>query len=924
MTSCTVEDAAAILLRTATLAVLIVSASTTGVHAQQNDERPGEPPRASTPRPAMEAVERLGEIVIDGHLDDAAWAGATRASGFVQREPVEGRAAEQDTEVRVLFDDDAIYVGLRMLDSHPDSIARQLYRRDDRGQADYVEIAFDPNLDRRTGYLFSLSAANVQGDQYLYDDEHEDRAWDAVWSSAVSMDGGGWTAEMRIPLSQIRYEAQDGEQVWGFNVHRSRVASKEETFYSLVSRLRQGTVSQFGMLEGIEATHGSRRLEVLPYAVSSLHSGAADAGDPFFDGTATNTRFGVDLSYGLGAAFTLDATINPDFGQVEADPAVINLSAFETFFEERRPFFVQNARVFDFNMSGGRNKLFYSRRIGRRPHGDAPDGALFDDIPDNATILGAAKLAGRTSSGLSVGALAAVTGEEHGRGLFEDSGEIGKFLVEPRTEYGVVSLQQDFRNGQSHVGGIVTALSRELPADGSFDYLASTAYNAGVNFEHQWNDREWALWGFLAGSLARGSPEAITEIQESSNHYFQRPDATRFSLDPTATSITGAEWRLQFERRSGLHWTGSVWLAEVTKGFEINDLGFSGSSERLDGGVRFGYREIQPGSLFRSYDVSFSTFHNISHEALDDPGSWRSWQNAYLRGNVGLQARGELLNYWSGNVQLQFSPDGMSRTQTRGGPVMKTPGNTRVELRLNGDRRNAVSWGGNVQLQRDNFGGGHSVELGLELNVRPSPRLELSVEPEFQKERSSDQYVTQTDPMGFEPTFGPRYLFADLEQRSFSMETRLEWTFTPHLSLQLFAQPLLSSGDFITYTQLLRPGTSDQRDFEPGSASATGDEVRCAGGDICRLGDEQYVDFDGDGAADFAFDERDFNVRSLIGNLVLRWEYRPGSTLFLVWQRRQSDEVIRGDFDFGRDVGALLRAPSDNRFIIKLNYWLGL
>ena len=289
-----------------------------------------------------------------------------------------------------------------------------------------------------------------------------------------------------------------------------------------------------------------------------------------------------------------------------------------------------------------------------------------------------------------------------------------------------------------------------------------------------------------------------------------------------------------------------------------------------------------------------------------------------------MQARGELLNYWSGNVQLQYSPDGMSRTQTRGGPIMKTPGNTQVELRLNGDRRNTVSWGGNVQLQGDNFGGGHSVELGLELNVRPSPRLELSVEPEFQKERSSDQYVTQTDPIGFEPTFGPRYLFADLDRRSFSMETRLEWTFTPHLSLQLFAQPLLSSGDFVTYKQLLRPGTFDLRDFEEGSASATGDGVRCTGGDVCRLGDEQYVDFDGDGAADFSFDERDFNVRSLIGNLVLRWEYRPGSTLFLVWQRRQSNEVIRGDFDFGRDVGALFGAPSDNRFIIKLNYWLGL
>ncbi len=918
------EDLAGGLLRAAVFAALLAMGTPSVAYARQNDEGSGELPRTTTPRPAAEAVERSGEIVVDGVLDDAAWGDAPIASGFVQQQPVEGRPAEQDTEVRVVFDDEAIYVGLRMHDAHPDSIARQLYRRDDRGQADFVEIGFDPNLDQRTGYVFTVSAANVQRDRYLYDDERDDAAWDAVWTSAVTIDDRGWTAELRIPLSQIRYDAGAGEQVWGFNVHRSRLASKEETFLALVSRLRQGTVSQFGRLEGIRVPHGSRRLEMLPYVVSSLHSGPTDAGNPFFDGTATNARVGLDLSYGLGAAFTLDATINPDFGQVEADPAVINLSAYETFFEERRPFFVQNARVFDFSLSGGRNKLFYSRRIGRSPHHGAPDGTLFEDVPDNATILGAAKLAGRTSSGLSVGALAAVTGAEHGRALFEDSGAIGKFLVEPRTEYGVLSLQQDFRDGQSHVGGIVTALSRELPADGSFADLPSSAFNAGVNFEHQWKDREWALWGFFAGSLVRGSPEAITGIQESSNHYFQRPDATRFSLDPTATSISGAEWRLQFERRSGLHWTGSVWAAEVTKGFEINDLGFSGSAERMDGGFRFGYREIQPGSVFRSYNVNFSTFHNISHEALDHAGSLRSWQDAYLRGNVSLEARGELLNYWSGNVQLQYSPDAMSRTQTRGGPIMRTPGNTQVELRLNGDRRRTVSWGGNVQLQRDNFGGGHSVEASTELNVRPSARLELSVRPRWERQSTSDQYVEQTGDVGFAPTYGTRYLFADLERRTFSMETRLDWTFTPHLSLQLFAQPLLSSGNFVTYKQLVRPGTFDFRVFRPGSAATTDAGVHCSGGDICLLDGEQHVDFDGDGVADFSFDERDFNVRSLVGNVVLRWEYRPGSTVFLVWQRRQSDKAMVGDFDFGRDVGALFDARSDDRFIVKVNYWLGM
>lgn len=905
-------------------AVALALGTPAGVSSQQGDALAEEVRRTTPPRKTTTAVPRAGDIALDGVLDEAAWQEVAPMSGFVQREPMEGAPAEEDTEVRVLVDEQAIWVGLRMWDSRPESIARQLYRRDGRGQADYVEVAFDPNLDRRTGYVFTVNAANVQGDKYLYDDEKEDNAWDAVWSSAVSVDDRGWSVEMRIPLSQIRYDASDDVQSWGFNVLRLRVATNERTLLTLVSQLQQGVVSQFGRLDGVRVPRASRRIEARPYMLSALHRGPAEVGDPFFDGSAATNRVGVDLRYGLGAAFTLDATINPDFGQVEADPAVINLSAFESFFEERRPFFVEDARVFDFGLSGGRNSLFYSRRVGRSPHGGAPDGTLFEEIPDNATILGAAKLAGRTSSGLSVGALAAVTGNERGRALFENTGAIEDFLVEPRTEYGVLSLQQDFNDGASNVAAIVTGLQRDLPEDGGFDYLPSTAFNGGVRFEHQWNDREWALWGFLAGSNVRGSEEAITRIQESSTHYYQRPDATRFSLDPTATSITGAEWRLQFERRSGVHWTGSVWAAEVTKGFEINDLGFSGSSERLDGGVRLGYREITPGSVFRSYSFDASTYHNISHEALDDAWSFDSWQDAYLRGSVSLSARGELLNYWSGNLNLSYTPDGMSRSSTRGGPIMKDPGGPRVEGRFNSDRRKAVSWGGNIELRTENEGSGQEVSLGGDIRIRPSSRLEITVQPRYQVEKTSDQYVTATDVLTYDATYGTRYLFADLERRTVSMETRLNWTFSPALTLQLFAQPLLSSGDFVTYKQLAQAGSFEFRTFQPGAGISTSSGVLCAGGDMCRVGDEQYIDFDRDGNADFSFSERDFNLRSLVGNAVLRWEYRPGSTIFLVWQRRQADRALLGDFDFGRDAGALFDAPSDDRFIIKVNYWLGM
>ena len=679
-----------------------------------------------------------------------------------------------------------------------------------------------------------------------------------------------------------------------------------------------------GRLEGVRIRRPSRRLEALPYALSSMHRAPAVAGDPFFDGTDAAARMGVDLSYGLGAAFTLDATVNPDFGQVEADPAVINLSAFETFFRERRPFFVEDARIFDFSLSGGRNSLFYSRRIGRRPQGGAPSGTTFRDTPENATILGAVKLSGRTSSGLSVGVLGAATGAEYGRAVFEESGSIGDFMVEPAAQYGVVSLQQDLNGGASQIRGMVTGMRRDHPSDGSFDFLSSSAFNGGLRFEHQWGNREWALWGFFAGSYVRGSEEAITRIQTASNHYFQRPDATRLGVDSTATSIAGAQWRLQFERRSGRHWLGALWAAEVTKGFEINDLGFSQTAERLDGGARLTYREIVPGSVLRNYNLTFSTFHNWSHEALDHVTSLDSWKRARTRGSYSLRAGGTFLNYWGVNATFSYSPVAMSRSATRGGPMMVNPASTRLELRINSDRRKAVSYGANVEVREESLGSGRELQLRGDVRVRPSSRLELALQPRYQRERDSNQYVTATGVLPYEPTFGTRYIFSDLERRTFSMETRLDWTFTPHLSLQLFAQPLLSSGDYLTYKQLDRAASFAFDDFSEGAARVVGDAVRCDGGSRCVLDGRQYVDFDGDGEADFDFSDRDFNVRSLVGNVVLRWEYRPGSTIFLVWQRRQSDRALVGDFDFGRDARALFSAPADDRFIIKVNYWLGL
>ncbi len=913
------------------MAFMLFLSPAPGLHAQEGAAQAGEgEERAPLVRPSFRVGELSGEMTIDGRLDEDVWAGAPVATGFIQGSPVEGIPAEEETEVRVLVGDGALWVGARMFESDTANVVKRLVRRDEEGTYDYVSVSIDPNLDRRTGYYFRVTASNVQVDRYYYGDQRLDRAWDAVWESQVHHDGEGWTAEMRIPLSQIRYESSAAPQTWGINFGRKRMVSNETSYFSLRSRTREGFVSQFGTLKGVQITRDPRRIEARPYVVTGLHTGPSEPGDPFFDGSDTSLRYGTDLRFGLGPAFTLDATINPDFGQVEADPAVINLSDFETRFDERRPFFVEDAQIFDFSLGlgGHSDELFYSRRIGRSPQGRAPWDADHSDVPADATILGAAKVTGRTSSGLSMGVLAAVTDAEQGRAFYKDEGEFESFLVEPRSHFGVVKLQQDFNGGASQVGGIVTAMSRDLPGDGGFDFLPRQAYTTGVRFEHQWNDRDWSLSGHFAGSHVRGDSLALIRVQRSSNHYFQRPDATRHSVDSTATSLTGATWRLQLSRQNGLHWTGGGWVAQTTDGLEVNDLGYSRSSEEMEAGASLAYREIRPRGWYKSYNIRGWILASWSHEALDDPGSWQSWEDARIKGTTNVNARTTFMNEWSGNITLTYSPDHFNYGLTRGGPVMLDPGSFILRGSLNTDRRKRVSLKGGFSTRTGFKDSGDELSFDASVTVKPSPQLDLSVSPRFSIQTVMDQYVLSTGTVPFEPTYGRRYLFGELERHTLSMVTRVDWTFSPNLSFQLYAQPLISSGDYATYKQLAEPRTYNFHSFEEGYWDDSAEEPTCVGGQLCTVNDEgnrvNYVDFDEDGTTDYAFTDRDFNVRSLVGNAVLRWEYHPGSTIFLVWQRRQADRVRTGDFDLDRDLDALRDAPSDDRFMIKVNYWLGL
>ena len=865
--------------------------------------------------PSITAAYRDGEIDIDGMVDEEAWQKAVPTTRFLQREPVEGAQPEEMTEVRVMYDEGALYVGAIMYDSKPHLIGDQLVRRDQWGQFDYFTFSVDSNGDKRTGYRFQVSAAGVQKDEYLYNDERDDDAWNAVWASAVQRTNQGWSAEMRIPLSQINYNPSDQEQAWGVNFRRKRLSSNETLDFSIESRIRYGKVSVFGRMHGLNLPNAARRIEMRPYALTSARTAPATAGNPFFDGSEMGQRIGLDMRYGLGSAHTLDVTINPDFGQVEVDPAVVNLSAFEVFFRERRPFFVTDAQVFNYRLSG-RSSLFYSRRIGRQPRGGAPSGTDFDDIPTQTKILGAAKLTGRSQSGLSLGALAAVTGQESGQAFTTSSNQFQNFTVEPRTEYGVLRARQDFRGGASQFGAIATVMHRELPNTGAFDFLSSNAFAGGIDFEHNWGgarSRDWSATGYFAGSHTRGSNDAMIRIQRASNHFFHRPDATRFSVDSTATSISGYDWRLEVGRQSAKHWTGRIWFAELSPGFEVNDTGFSTSSERIDGGARIQYQEIQPGNIFRNYRFSAFTFYNFRHEALDDAFSAHSWSRAYKSGTFSGSADFEFNNFWELGFDTRFTPRRISDSMTRGGPLMENPANYSLGMNLRTDRRKTLAFEPRIGYAND-AKGGSGWELGVETTYRPSPSWEFEFRPRFNTGRNPAQYVTKTSDIGFAPTYGPRYIFSDLRRKSFSLETRMNITFSPRLSLQLFAQPLISSGDYLSYKSLTQAGSFNFDVFEEGTRTYL---------DPADPSD-RFIDFEGDGTPDFTLSDRNFNIRSLRMNMVLRWEYRPGSTVFFVWQQSRRDRINTGRFRLGQDFGSIFDAPAENFFIVKFNYWFGV
>ena len=868
-------------------------------------------PDVPAAQPAGEAPRRVyvtqrlngAPVVVDGRLDDPAWNLVEWSGGFVQREPTEGVPPTAPTEFKVLYDDDALYFAFRCHDD-PALMTSMLARRD-WFPGDWIEVNIDSYHDFTTAYSFTLSLSGTRGDEYVSEDGNNwDSSWDPVWKGATRIVADGWTAETRIPLSQLRFDGAE-EQTWGLQVHRRIFREEERSTWQPISKDETGWVSHFGELRGLHGLRPRQRIELLPYARTRYESYQKEEGNPFRDGRDADVAGGLDGKVGIGSDLNLDFTINPDFGQVEADPSVVNLTAFETYYSEKRPFFIEGASILNLPVTpaitGGfftRDKLFYSRRIGRRPQfwPDLTDGEVMDR-PDNTTILGAFKLSGTSAHGLSVGLLESVTSEE--KAEIAAGNARRQEVIEPRTNYFVGRVSQDYDEGNTQVGAVLTSVHRRL-ADTGIDDVPRQAYTGGLDFHHYLNNRDYRLEVRVMGSHLRGSPEAIDILQTSPARYYQRPDNDHVDYDPTRTTLSGHAGSLLFQRTSNSRFIGQTGVAWRSPGFELNDLGYMYTADGINQFTWAGYRWRNPAWIFRSFSINGNQWLN-----WDCGGNFLS---AYANTNWSMHLRN---NYqWGGS--LTHTWEYTSNNALRGGPASRWPDDSEYSFWLNSDSRRPFYYGFGGYTDQRAAGAGNYREAWLDLIVRPSNALRITLSPALSQNRPDLQYIATLDFSGTD-----RYVFGTLDQKTASLTCRMDLCVTPDLTVQYYAMPFVSSGRYRDFKRITDPRADRYRDrYHVFSGQEIAHDV---------VGGTFQVDENLDGGMDYEFGDPDFDFREFNSNLVVRWEYEPGSLVYLVWAQGRGDYSLdRRNFDFARGLRDVFDTHPQNIFLIKVSRWLSL
>lgn len=851
------------------------------------------------------AERAKGPVVIDGLLSEPEWQ-RPGFTTFTQRLPNEGAAPSQRTEVWLAYDDEALYVAARMYDTAPDSIIKILGRRDVNLTADWFQFDIDPYHDRRSGFYFALSAAGAMQDGTLYNDEWNDNSWDGVWEGKAHIDALGWTIEMRIPYTQLRFH-QAKQYVWGVDFSRMIGRKNETDFVVFTPQKGSGFVSRFIDVDGIEDIYPANDFEILPYVTSRAEFSPHSAGDPFNNGSKYSPGLGGDVKIALGPDLTLNGTINPDFGQVEVDPAVVNLSDVETYYQEKRPFFVEGANIFNFGQGGANNfwgfnwggpTFFYSRRIGRNPEGSLPSYD-YADLPLGTHIIGAGKLTGKIGDNWNIGMIHAVTNREYAQ--IQSAGMKQSIEVEPLTYYGVGRIQKDFDGGREGIGLLTTYTNRFFDNQDLKDQINGTALVTGLDgWQFLDTDKTYVVTGWGSISHITGDNTQITALQEDSRHYFQRPDARDVKLDTSATTLNGYAARFTLNKQKGA-WILNSAVGFINPAFDVDDLGYMWRTDMINYHIAGGYKWTDRTEYYNNISLISAIF------ATYDYAGNKSWQGYWSQYSM------EFTNFYELQLNYAYNPYSMDIRATRGGPAVLNPTGWEIDWYTASDSRKPVTL--NLYGFTYQGGGGKQWQSELDVDFKPAPNIELSLGPSFSRNLLQAQWVgSYADAAAF-ATYGNRYIFADIDQKTLSANIRLNWTFTPQLSLQLYAQPLISSGSYMGFKAFAQPRTFNFDRFGEGNSTITKS--------VSSTGAVTYtVDADGNGPApSYEFDDPDFNFRSLRGNAVLRWEFKPGSIVYFVWTQSRTDNETLGDFQFNHSLDRLITAQPDNIFMIKFTYW---
>jgi hypothetical protein len=886
-------------------------------------------PAASAPLPVATAASALGGITIDGKLDEAAWAKATPITDFHQQNPNEGAPPTQRTEVRILYDERAVYIGARMYDSlGATGIRAPLARRDqlldsngNNGSfnsltTDKLIVMLDPYHNHIDNAWFEINPAGVRGDQF-----NGDPSWDPIWQAATHVDSLGWTAEMRIPYSQLRF-SRDSVQTWGMQIWRYSDRLNEQDMWSFRRKSEAGGAMYFGSLGGLVIEPQPHQLEILPYLESRRQYKYAVPSDPYHKSSYGRVSAGADVKYLLTSSLALDATVNPDFGQVEVDPATINLSAYETYYSEKRPFFVAGSSAFDFgnfscNFCSNTSSLdiFYSRRIGRPPQLNPYVGGVADfaDTPDNTTILGAAKITGRTKGGYTLGVLDALTNRETAQYMPAGGAPERTQEVEPLSNYFVGRIKKDLNQGATTIGGAFTSTLRQLNDTVIADRLRRRAEVGGIDFNHSWHQRQYSWIGSILTSDVAGTSSAIDLTEQSSAHYFQRPDRRvttdgifNAKYDPNATSLQGYGFYTRIAKDPG-NWFWETAQNWRSPGFEVNDLSFLSRADFKWMNANAGRQWSTPGRWYRNAVILGGGQQQFNYD-----GDKTDLQTQIYGG-------AEFLNYWNLRSFAIHHPTVLDDRLTRGGPVVMRTGYNYAQVEVSTDARQRAVFDINVQTSKGIGSDTHSFGIQPGVALKPAANVFISLSPSYSYDEDPAQYLEAVADTTAKSFYGNRYVFAFLKSHTLSLDTRVNWTFTPNLTLQIFAQPFIASGAFSSFREFVAPRAARKVIY----GQDVGTIVRTPA--TATSGATYTVDPDGTAgpASPFTFADPDFTFRSLIGNAVLRWEYRPGSTVFFVWTQNRTGSDTNGEFDFGRQRTQIFRDRPTNVFQVKINYWLG-